>query len=105
MYVVTVINDSRLETKMSNIFYKKPSLSDVYESIGSPSALFSRYYKWRIIVSKIENFRRVYTVSYIDYCDVGKEEFDYVQSGNGYLFKEHELLTQQKEKEKKVCGN
>ena len=93
MYIAMVVNDGQLgETKISNVFYKKPSLEEVYRSVGSPDILFKRYYRWRIIVSKIENFRKVCTISFIDYCDTCEKELNYVQSGDGYLYEEHQSL-------------
>jgi len=90
MYFVIISNSSYPdETHTSDIFFKKPSLIDIYDEIGDPMYLVGLYHKWSIKLAKIENFKKIVFISDLNYNEGEAEEEDHLESGGGYLYEEH----------------
>ena len=106
MYFAIIANDNYPEeTYTSNIYFVKPTLTQLYDKFGEPEDSRSSYYKWTILLKKITNFKEVSHVSSIQYSEDGWFADDYVVGGDGYLYEEHKQKLTRKEKERKLCGN
>ena len=110
MYFAIIANDAYTdETYTSDIFYRPPTLKQLYDVFGCPDEMKNRYYKWSILIKKISNFKSISHVSSLQYQEDGYPDEGYVVGGDGYLLNEHKELLNEKEtredKEKELCGN
>ena len=106
MYFAIIANDAYTdETYTSDIYYRRPTLQQLYDKFGDPEDMNGRYYKWSIIVNKINNFQSIDSVSELSFSEDGREDHDYVTTGNGYLYSQHEERLAQQQKEKELCGS
>ena len=117
MYFAIISNDNYPEeTYTSDIYYRRPTLSQLYDKFGDPEENKGRYYKWCIQVKKITNFQSIDYVSGLEYSEDGYHDDDYVVGGDGYLKEQHkerleewqqrqERLMTQHQQEKELCGN
>ena len=106
MYFAIIAKDLYPEkTYTSDIYYRRPTLKQLYDKFGTPADMKGRYYKWSVLVKKITNFQSIDHVSSLQYEDDAWVADDYVIGGDGYLYEEHEQRLTQKEKERELCGN
>jgi len=110
MYFAIISNDNYPEeTYTTDIYYRRPTLSQLYDKFGPPEENQGRYYKWCIQVKKITNFQSIDYISGLAYSEDGYPDEGYVVDGDGYLLNEHNKLLKEKEtreeKEKELCGS
>ena len=117
MYFAIISNDHYPEeTYTTDIYFVRPSLSQLYDKFGDPDDMKGRYYKWCVQVKKITNFKEVHHVSSLEYSEDGWADDEHVIGGNGYLLDQHkerleewqkrqERLITQHQQEKELCGN
>jgi len=106
MYFAIIANDNYPEeTYTSDIYYRRPTLSQLYDKFGDPEENKGRYYKWCIQVKKITNFQSIDYIAGLEYSEDGWFSDDYVIGGDGYLHEEHKQKITHQEKEKELCGN
>ena len=106
MYFAIISNDNYPEeTYTSDIYYRRPTLAQLYSKFGDPEDMCGRYYKWSIMVNKINNFQSIDFVSDLTFSEDGREDYDYITTGEGYLYEEHKQRLAQQQKEKELCGN
>ena len=90
MYFAIISNDSYPgETDLSDIFFVKPSLRQLYDIFGNPDDMKSRFYTWTILVKQITNLKSIEHVSSLQYSEHGWDDDDYIIDGDGYLYEEH----------------
>ena len=103
MYFAIISNSSYPdETYTTNIYFKKPSLIEVYDEIGDPIYLASLYQKWTIKLMKIENFKSIISISDLNFDESESEEEDHLESGGGYLYEEHLWRIEKREAIKEI---
>lgn len=106
MYFAIIANDNYPEeTYTSDIYYRRPTLSQLYDKFGDPEENKGRYYKWCVQVKKITNFQSIEYISGLEYSEDGWYTDDYVVGGDGYLYEEHKQRLTRKEKERELCGS
>ena len=118
MYFAIISNDHYPEeTYTTDIYFVRPTLSQLYDNFGEPEEMKGRYYKWCIQVKKISNFKSIYHESGLEYSEDGHYDDDYVVGGDGYLSDQHKerldewqlrqerLVDQQEQEKKELCGN
>ncbi len=107
MYFAIISNDSYPEeTYTTDIFFVRPTLSQLYDKLGDPEDMHGRYYKWCLQVKKITNFKSIDYISGLEYSEDAHPSDDYVMGGDGYLKQQHEDRIEEKEQEEKeLCGN
>ena len=94
MYFAIIANDNYPdETYTSDIYYRRPTLQQLYDKFGDPEEMHSNYYKWSIMVKKITNFKLIEHISSLEYSEDGWREDGYVIGGDGYLHEEHKQNT------------
>ena len=90
MYFAIIANDNYPEeTYTSDIYYRRPTLKQLYDKFGDPGDMVGCYYKWSIIIKKISNFRDIDHVAALEYSEDGYLADDYVIGGDGYICEEH----------------
>ena len=106
MYFAIIANDAYPdETYTSDIYYRRPTLKQLYDKFGDAEDNKGRYYKWSIIIKKITNFQSIAHVATLDFSDDGYPDEDYVVGGDGYIHEEHKQKITQKDQEEELCGN
>ena len=106
MYFAIISNDAYPEeTYTTDIYYRRPTLSQLYDKLGDPEENQGRYYKWCLQVKKITNFQTIHYVSGLEYSEDGYYDDEYVVGGDGYLLTLHGERLTRKKKEKELCGN
>ena len=106
MYFAIISNDNYPEeTYTTDIYYRRPTLSQLYDRLGDPEENYGRYYKWCLQVKKIINFQSIIYISGLEYSEDGYHDDDYVVGGDGYLQEEHKQRLTHKQQEKELCGN
>ena len=117
MYFAIISNDHYPEeTYTSDIYFVRPTLSQLYDKFGDPDDMKGRYYKWCVQVKKITNFKQIHHVSGLEYSEDGHPDDEHVVGGDGYLLVQHkerleewqrrqERLMTQHQQEKELCGN
>ena len=106
MYFAIISNDAYPdETYTSDIYFVKPTLSQLYDKFGDPEDMQGRYYRWCVQVKKIENLKEIHHVAGLEYQEDAHHNDDFVVSGNGYLMDQHQERLTHKQQEKELCGN
>ena len=106
MYFAIISNDNYPEeTYTTDIYYRRPTLSQLYDRLGNPEENYGRYYKWCLQVKKITNFQSIDYISGLEYSEDGYPDDDYVIGGDGYLHEEHKQRLTQQQQEKELCGS
>ena len=106
MYFAIIVNDSYTdETCTSDIYYRRPTLKQLYDKFGDAEDNKGRYYKWSIIIKKITNFQSIGHVATLEFSEDGYPDEDYVVGGDGYIHEEHRQRLTQQQQEKELCGN
>ena len=110
MYFAIISNDNYPEeTYTTDIYYRPPTLQQLYDKFGYPEENKGRYYKWYVGVKKITNFQSIDHVAGLEFSEDGYPDKGYVVGGDGYLLNEHKELLNEKEtredKEKELCGS
>ena len=106
MYFAIISNDAYPdETYTSDIYFVKPTLSQLYNNFGDPEDMQGRYYKWCVQVKKITNFKEIHHISGLEYSEEYYRDEDYVVNGDGYLMDQHKERLTHKHQEKELCGN
>ena len=106
MYFAIIANDAYPdETCTSDIYYRRPTLKQLYDKFGDAEDNKGRYYKWSIIIKKITNFQSIGHVATLEFSEDGYHDEDYVVGGDGYLKQQHKQRLTQQQKEKELCGN
>ena len=106
MYFVIIANDTYPdETYTSDIYYRQPTLQQIYDKFGDAEEMKGLYYKWSILVKKITNFQSISHVSSLQYEEDGYCDEHYVVGGDGYLKQQHEDRLEEQEQEQKDDAN
>ena len=106
MYFAIISNDHYPEeTYTTDIYYRRPTLSQLYDKFGDPAENQGRYYKWCLQVKKITNFQSIDYISGLEYSEDGYRDDDYVVNGDGYLMDQHKERLTHEQQEKELCGS
>lgn len=106
MYFAIISNDHYPEEAYtSDIFFVKPTLTQLYDKFGDPEDMQSRYYRWCVQVKKILNFKEIHHVAGLEYQEDAHHDDDFVVNGDGYLMDQHKERLTHKYQEKELCGN